>query len=366
MWPDRRILDLFGIELPILQAPMAGSSGPELAVAVCEAGGLGSLPCAILADDKIRADFSIVRQRTSRPINLNFMCHEQPVADADREAAWRKRLAPYYREFGIDADAIPTGSTLETFDLSRCAIVEEVSPEVVSFHFGLPAPYLLERVKATGAKVIASATTVEEARWLEARGCDAIIAQGAEAGGHRGVFLDSDSSNQPGTFALVPQVADAVSVPVIAAGGIADGRGIAAAFMLGASAVQIGTAYLHGPESLASALHKSALANARDDGTALTNVFTGRPARAIVNRFMREIGPLDANIPEFPLATPAVTPLRAKAEASGSGDFSPLWAGQSAALGKPLPARELTLKWAADATQLLGLQAPIGPAKPTV
>jgi nitronate monooxygenase len=357
MWPDRRILDLFGIELPILQAPMAGSSGPELAIAICEAGGLGSLPCAMLADGKIRADFGIVRQRTSRPLSLNFMCHVQPVAEADREAAWRKRLAPYYSEFGIDADAIPSGPAPITFNESGCAIVEELSPKVVSFHFGLPEQYLLERVKATGAKVIASATTVEEARWLEARGCDAIIAQGAEAGGHRGLFLGSDVLSQPGTFPLVPQVADAVSVPVIAAGGIADGRGIAAAFMLGASAVQIGTAYLRCPESLASAVHKSALAHARDDGTTFTNVFTGRPARAIVNRFMREMGPVGASIPDFPLATPAVMPLGAKAEASGSGDFSPLWAGQSAALGKPLPARELTLKWAADATQLMGLQA---------
>ena len=362
MWPDRRILDLFGVELPILQAPMAGSSGPELAIAVCEAGGLGSLPCAMLDDDKIRADFGSVRQRTSRPLNLNFMCHVQPVADADREAAWRQRLAPYYSEFGIDADEIPSGPTPITFNESGCAIVEELSPEVVSFHFGLPEPDLVERVKATGAKVIASATTVEEARWLEARGCDAIIAQGAEAGGHRGVFLGSDVLSQPGTFALVPQVADAVAVPVIAAGGIADGRGIAAAFMLGASAVQIGTAYLRCPESLASAVHRSALAHARDDGTTLTNVFTGRPARAIVNRFMREMGPVGASVPDFPLATPAVMPLKAKAEASGSGDFSPLLAGQTAALGQPLPAKELTQKWASHATQLVGLQVadPIG------
>ena len=358
MWPDRRLLDLFGIELPILQAPMAGSSGPELAIAICEAGGLGSLPCAMLADDKIHAHFVIVRQRTGRPLNLNFMCHVQPVADADSEAAWRKRLAPYYSEFGIDVDSIPSGPASLTFNELGCAIVEELSPKVVSFHFGLPEQHLLERVKATGAKVIASATTVEEARWLEARGCDAIIAQGAEAGGHRGVFLGSDILSQPGTFALVPQVVDAVAVPVIAAGGIADGRGIAAAFMLGASAVQIGTAYLRCPESLASAVHKSALAYAHDDETTLTNVFTGRPARAIVNRFMREMGPMGASIPDFPLATTAVMPLRTKAEASGSGDFSPLWAGQSAALGKQLPARELTLKWTADAKQLMGLQVP--------
>jgi nitronate monooxygenase len=353
MWPDRRILDLFGIELPILQAPMAGSSGSELAIAVCEAGGLGALPCAMLTDDKIRTELSVIRQRTSRPINLNFFCHVPPAPDADREALWRKRLASYYAEFGIDADPIPAGPGRNPFSEESRALVQEFSPEVVSFHFGLPDQGLLERVKATGAKVIASATTVEEARWLEARGCDAIIAQGAEAGGHRGVFLGSDISSQPGIFALVPQVADAVSVPVIAAGGIADGRGIAAAFMLGASAVQIGTAYLRCPESLAGAVYREALAEARDDRTALTNVFTGRPARGIVNRIMRELGPVSPDAPEFPLATSAMMPLRAKAEAAGSGDFSPLWAGQAVALGEPLQAGELMRKWAADAVEMM-------------
>jgi nitronate monooxygenase len=354
MWPDRRILDLFSIELPILQAPMTGSSGSELAIAVCEAGGLGSLPCAMLTGDKIRAELGVIRKRTSRPINLNFFCHVPPVPNADRDALWLKLLAPYYAEFGIEAGAIPSGFGLCPFDKSSLAIVEEFSPQVVSFHFGLPGQGLLERVKATGAKVIASATTVEEARWLEARGCDAIIAQGAEAGGHRSVFLSSEISTQPGTFALVPQVVDAVSVPVIAAGGIADGRGIAAAFMLGASAAQVGTAYLRCPESIASPLHKQALADARDNRTALTNLFTGRPARGLLNRFIRELGPINPDAPPFPLATAAIIPLWAKAEAAGSDDFSPLWAGQAAALGEPLPAAELTLKWARDAEKLVG------------
>lgn len=354
MWPDRKILDLFAIELPILQAPMAGASGSELAIAVCEAGGLGSLPCAMLGPDQIRTELGIIRQRTNRPINLNFFCHVPPAPDSEREAAWRRRLTPYYREFGIDPDTIPAGPGRNPFDETACEIVEEFRPEVVSFHFGLPEQALVDRVRAAGSLVISSATTVEEARWLEERGCDAITAQGAEAGGHRGIFLGSDITSQPGTFALVPQVVDAVSVPVIAAGGIADARGIAAAFMLGASAVQIGTAFLRCPESLISELHRAALASARNDRTALTNVFTGRPARGLVNRIVREVGPMSPDAPEFPLATSAIGPLRAKAEASGSSDFSPLWAGQAAALAKPLPAGELTHRLAEEAMTLLG------------
>ncbi|MCT7377815.1 NAD(P)H-dependent flavin oxidoreductase [Chelativorans salis] len=352
MWPDARILDLFSIKLPIIQAPMAGSSGAELAIAVCEAGGLGSLPCAMLSADQIRTEMDIIRQNTRGPVNLNFFCHI-PAADTEREAAWRRRLAPYYHELDLDPDAAPTGSGRTPFDEAACQIVEEFRPEVVSFHFGLPEEPLLGRVKSSGATVLASATTVEEARWLEAHGCDAIIAQGAEAGGHRGVFLGSDIECQPGTFALVPQVVDAVSVPVIAAGGIADGRGIAAAFALGATAVQIGTAYLRCPESLAGEGYRLALSTARDDQTALTNIFTGRPARGIMNRFMREVGPMNAEAPVFPTATAAMMPLRQKAEAAGSTGFSPLWAGQAAALARPLPAGALTRELAEEALQVL-------------
>lgn len=352
MWPDNRICELFGIELPILQAPMAGSSGSELAIAVSEAGGLGALPCALLSAEQIRSELGIIRQRTSRPVNLNFFCHEQPKPDAAREAAWRERLAPYYAELGLEPDLPRPGGGRNPFDAAACAIVEELRPEVVSFHFGLPEESLLRRVKETGARVIASATTVEEARWLETRGCDAIIAQGAEAGGHRGIFLDSEIAAQPGTIALVPQVADAVSVPVIAAGGIADGRGIAAAFMLGASAVQIGTGYLQCPEALTGPLHRAALAATQEGQTVVTNVFTGRPARGLLNRFVRELGPISADAPAFPLASAAFAPLRAKAEAAGSADFTPLWAGQAAALGRVMPAGELTRKLAAEAKVL--------------
>ncbi|WEX10065.1 nitronate monooxygenase family protein [Chelativorans sp. AA-79] len=353
MWRDQRILDLFGIEQPILLAPMAGSGGAELAIAAAEAGGLGSLPCAMLSPDQIRTELGIMRQRVNRPVNLNFFCHTPPEPDPDREAGWRRRLAPYYAEFGLDPESPPAGGGRNPFSEEACAIVEECRPEVVSFHFGLPEEALLDRVRETGAKIISSATTVAEARWLEERGCDAIIAQGAEAGGHRGIFLEDDIATQPGTMALVPQVVDAVSVPVIAAGGISDGRGVAAAFMLGASAVQVGTAYLQSPEALAGPAHREALARARDDRTVLTNVFTGRPARGLVNRIVREVGPISAEAPAFPLATTAVMPLRKAAEGSGSGDFSPLWAGQAAALAKPMPAKELTTSIMQDAAALL-------------
>ena len=348
-WPDRRILDLFGIELPILQAPMAGAQEHPLAVAVAKAGGLGSLPCALLSPEQTRQELTLFRQLApGKPINLNFFCHLTPKPDAAREQAWRERLLPYYLELGVDPQGpIPT-SNRNPFDAAACELIEEHRPEVLSFHFGLPEEALLARVKATGAKVIASATTVAEARWLAARGCDAIIAQGLEAGGHRGVFLRDEVYSQVGTFALVPQIADAVDLPVIAAGGIADARGIHAALALGASAVQIGTAYLLCPEAKISAPHRAALQSPQAEVTALTNLFTGRPARGVVNRLMRELGPLSAEAPAFPLSGGALAPLRAASEPQGSGDFMSLWAGQAAPLAKALPAGELTQTWARE------------------
>lgn len=353
MWPDTRIIDLLGIELPIFQAPMAGSSGSALAIAVAEAGGLGSLPCATLDPVQARAECGIFRQRTSRPLNLNFFCHRLPEPDTRRDEAWRRKLAPYYAEAGLDPGAQPNAPIRQPFGEAMCAVVEEVRPEVVSFHFGLPATSLLERVRTTGAKVLSSATTVEEARWLDEKGVDAVIAQGSEAGGHRGMFLTDDVRRQPGTFALVPQIVDSVSVPVIAAGGIADARGVVAAFALGAAAVQIGTAYLRTPESLADPIHRRSLEGGQDDSTALTNIFSGRPARAIFNRFMREMGPMNEEAPRFPLAAKFVSPLESKAESEGSSDFSFLLAGQSVALAQAMPAGEFTRKVAAEALGLL-------------
>lgn len=353
-WPDRRIPDLFGIELPIIQAPMAGSSSPEMAIGVAEAGGLGSLACAMLSTEQARAELGVIRQRTNKPINVNFFCHTPPKEDAARQSVWRKRLATYYEELELDPTAIPAGALRAPFNEETCEWVEEARPEVVSFHFGLPEHRLFDRVKATGAKILCSATTAEEARRLQAEGCDAVIAQGSEAGGHRGMFITVDIATQAGTMALVPQVVDAVTVPVIAAGGIADGRGIVAALALGAAAVQIGTAYLFCPESRITQLHRAALKSAREDSTVLTNVFTGRPARGIVNRIVREVGPMSLEAPQFPLAANAVAPMRAAAEAKGSSDFSPLWSGQAAALGRDdMSAAELTRRFAAEALERL-------------
>lgn len=346
------LTELFGIELAIVQAPMAGAQDHELAIAVAAGGGLGSIPCAMLGADAIRAQVASFRLRaTGKPLNLNFFCHRMPAPDPERAAAWRARLAPYYQELGIAADDRPGPARLP-FDAATCAVVEELRPEVVSFHFGLPDPELLARVRATGAKIVSSATTTAEARWLAERGCDAIIAQGLEAGGHRGMFLDDDLAGQVGTFALIPQIVDAVRVPVIAAGAIADARGIVAAHALGAAGVQIGTAYLRCPEAKISAPHRAALAAATDNGTCITNVITGRPARSLVTRLVRELGPVRDDVPAFPAAAAPLAPLRSAAEARGSGDFSPLWSGQAAALARELGAEELTRTLAREAHEL--------------
>lgn len=351
-WPDRRFTDLLKIEHPIVLGPMAGAIDYELAAEVGEAGGLGSIPCAMLDLDQIRGQVEQYRARTTRPLNLNFFCHTPPEISNAREAAWRERLAPYYRELAIDPAAPVPNSNRRPFDQAICDLVLELKPEVASFHFGLPEPALFAQVKLAGIVTLSSATTVAEARWLEQRGVDAIIAQGNEAGGHRGIFLGDDIATQPGTFALVPQIVDAVTVPVIAAGAVTDARGIAAAFMLGAAAVQIGTAFLFCPESKISAPYRAALKSARDDGTALTNLMTGRPARGLMNRLMRDLGPI-SQAPAFPLAAGAIAPLRARAEASGSGDFTPLWSGQAAALGVEMPARALMARLTEQAQALL-------------
>jgi len=336
-----KLLDLLGIDLPIIQAPMAGATTPDMVIAVSEAGGLGSLPSALYTEVDLRAALDRVRAGTRRPINLNFFCHANPADDAACQAAWLTRLAGYYAEAGLDPNMPKAPGGRSPFDAAACAIVEAYRPEVVSFHFGLPPASLLDRVKRAGAKVLASATTVPEARWLADRGVDAVIAMASEAGGHRGSFLTEDMSEQVGTFALVPQIVDAVSVAVIAAGGIADRRGVAAAFALGAVAVQVGTAYLFTPEAKVSDVHRKAL-NMPDRPTAITNLFTGRPARGIVNRLMADLGPLSDLAPLFPTAGGAVGPLRSAAEAAGRDDFSPLWAGQSFPLAKPMSAAELT------------------------
>lgn len=349
MWPDRRLTDLLKTEHPIVQAPMAGVMDAELVIAAVEGGALGSLPCAMLTAEKAREQMQIIRQRVLSPVNTNFFCHPATESDPTQEARWRHRLGAYYDEYGIDPAAPVVSANRAPFDAAMCAVVEDIKPAVVSFHFGLPEPALLARVKAAGCLVMASATIVREAVWLERHGADIIIAQGAEAGGHRGMFLTEDISQQPGTMALVPQIVDAVRVPVIAAGGIANGRGIAAAFALGAAGVQIGTAYLRCPESKVSAAGRAALAAASDDATVITNVMTGRPARGVINRLMREVGPMSHDAPAFPHAATALAPLKAAAEKLGRVDFTNLWAGQGLALAGEMPAAELTRMLAKDA-----------------
>ena len=333
---------LVPMALPIVQAPMAGVQASALAIAVSNAGGLGSLPCAMLDVDGMRRELDAITAATDRPCNVNFFCHTPPVADAARESRWREALLPYYREFGVDSERIPAGPGRAPFTREAADVLERYKPAVVSFHFGLPSEDLVRRVKSWGSKVLSSATTVDEALWLESRGVDAIIAQGLEAGGHRGIFLSDDITTQVGTLALVAQVVHAVKVPVIAAGGIADARGVAAVMALGAVAAQVGTAYLLCPEATTTPVHRAALKSPVARHTALTNLFTGRPARGIMNRIMRELGPMSPVVPEFPLATSAIAPLRAKAESQQSGDFSPLWSGQNATGCREVPAVEVT------------------------
>ena len=358
------------IDRLLLQAPMAGSQGSALALAVCASGGIGALPAAMLSPEALTQDLRALSQGTHRPWTVNFFCHTPPEPDPARETAWRMALAPFYAEAGLDIAAVPAGAGRVPFSHAVADLVEPFRPPVVSFHFGLPAPDLLARVKGWGSVVLSSATTVDEALWLEAQGVDAVIAQGIEAGGHRGMFLNphapplrgslppggadpawggpapdhltADLTTQMGTFALLPQVVAAVQVPVIAAGGIADAAGVRAALTLGAAGVQVGTAYLCCDEATTSAIHRAALQSEAARHTALTTLFSGRPARGIVNRVMRELGPLNPAAPAFPTATAAITPLRAHWEQLGSGDFSPLWSGQNASHCRAQPAADLT------------------------
>lgn len=330
-----------GLKAPIWQAPMAGAQHHGLAVAVCKAGGLGALPAALLTPDALRDHMAAVRSQTDRPFQVNFFCHRPPAVDPQALQRWAQALGPYYREWGLDAAQVPQGPGRTPFDCDMFDVLAAAPPPVVSFHFGLPEPDLLRRVKDLGCRVVSSATTVPEAVWLEQHGVDAVVAQGLEAGGHRGMFLTDDLGSQQGLMALLPQVVAAVKVPVIAAGGIATPATVRAARALGAAAVQMGTAFLLTPQASTTALHRNALRHAQGHDTALTRLFTGRPARGLMNRLMRELGPLSELAPSFPLATAGLAPLRAAAEGQGLADFSPLWAGQHVAATRELPAAEL-------------------------
>jgi nitronate monooxygenase len=331
---------LGGVELPIIQAPMAGVQDSALCIAVSNAGGLGSLPCGMLSPDAMRSELSAVRAGTDKPYGVNFFCHAMPVENEEREAAWRALLLPYFEECGLSLPA-PMAASRAPFSAQAADVLEAFRPAVVSFHFGLPPEPLLSRVRSWGSMIMGCATTVAEARWLETHGVDAVIAQGSEAGGHRGMFLTDDVTSQMGTLALLPQIVDAVHVPVIAAGGIAGAAAVAAARALGAVAAQVGTAYLLCTEARTGIAHRAALKQTHVP-TALTNLFSGRPARGIVNRLMRDLGPISRWAPAFPLAAGALAPLRAHAERLGRGDFSPLWCGQNASGCRETDAAQLT------------------------
>jgi len=326
---------------------MLGVVTTDMIVGVAEAGGLGSLPASHLGPEQIRSALRDIRRRTSRPINLNFLCHGVPTQNRLREAAWLQRLARYYRELGLTSEPLPFASSIPVFGSVHCDLLEEIAPKVVSFHFGLPPKHLLERVRRTGAKIVSSATVVEEAVWLEDSGCDAIIAQGFEAGGHQGAFLHRDPARQVGLISLVPQIVDAVRVPVIAAGGIADPRGVAAAFALGASGVQVGTAFLFCGEANVSNVYRETVRSTPPEQTVITNIFTGRAARVCETRVVRELGPIGTDMPDFPLPAAPLAPLRAGSEGKGRADFTPLWCGQSARLSRALSAAAMT-GWLAD------------------
>lgn len=340
----QRLQDLFGIELPLIQAPMAGVQDSALTVAVSNAGGLGSLPCAMLSLEQLEKELTLIQQQTKQPYNVNFFCHTPPKPNPKREQAWRQSLKPFYDEFGLDIHNIPEGAGRAPFSHEAADILEKFKPKVVSFHFGLPTPELLERVKSWGSKVISSATTLDEARWLEQHGADAIIAQGLEAGGHRGHFLSHDLSLQTDLAELLTTLTQHINIPIIAAGGIATSQDVQTALNLGAAGVQVGTAYLCTQEAKTSAIHRQALQQSQSGDTTLTTVFSGRPARSLRNRVINELGALDNQAPEFPLASTALAPLRSSAEKQNSGDFSPLWSGQKGYLCESISAAELTHK----------------------
>lgn len=353
MWPDNQIIDLFNIKHPIIQAPMAGVCGVEMVLAVCAAGGLGSLPCATMDPISLRKKLTELRNKTSAPINVNFFAHNKPENNQDLDSTWCQQLSPYFEELQLPTISELTEGPIQSFDEQKCAVLEDIAPEIVSFHFGLPKSDLVTRLKAIGSKIICSATTPREAKWLEENGCDAIIAQGYEAGGHRGMFLEKNIDTQMGTMALLPQIVDVVSLPIIAAGGIADGRGIAAAFALGASGVQLGTAYLFADEANLNQKYVETLKSDASSNTALTNIFSGNPARCIVNRVMQEIGPMADQMVPFPKGFSAIGSLRSAAEKNDSRDFSAHYSGQAASLGRSASAAQLTTTLALHAQNRL-------------
>lgn len=352
MWPQNKLTERLGIDVAIIQAPMAGAGTPALSAAVSNAGGLGSLGFGTVSPETSAGEISDHMKMSNRPLNANFFCHDEPEDVSTGSAAMRDRMQAWYDTLGlgpVPAASVPYG----TFGAAHVEMIQTLRPSVISFHFGLPEQSLFEAVRDTGATILCSATTVGEARWLEAQGVDAIIAQGTEAGGHRGTFKGADITAQPGLFALLPQITAAVKLPVIAAGGIVDGRTIAAALILGASAVQIGTAFLRCPETKIHPAHRKALAEAHDDGTRLTRLFTGKPARSLVNRYMEAFEDSEDQTAPYPSQISLSAPLKKATPDSEMGDVISLWSGQSAALTRELPASELVDLLVAETDEVL-------------
>jgi nitronate monooxygenase len=350
MWPDRRLCDLLGIEHPIVQAPMVGSCTPSLASAVANAGGLGSLGCGGKSLETVREETDAIRARTNRPFNLNFFIIGAETTPPDVLESARARLKPWYDDLGLGDPPRELPEPGLGFDEERLDLVLTLRPKVVSFHFGTPEPRFIAAMKRAGILLLSSATSVAEARALEEAGMDAVIAQGWEAGGHRGSHVPTAPFDGVGTMALVPQVVDAVSVPVIAAGGMGDGRGIAAALALGASGVQMGTAFLNCPEAATEPARREKLRNATDRDTMVTDAFSGRSARAVRSRYAEEMERSRMDLPLFPQMYALSGPIK---NAAADSDASFFLYGQAASLTKEIAAGELVGVLAREAQEVM-------------
>ena len=355
MFPSTAFTKLAGVEYPILGAPMAGASTADLTVAISEAGGMGPLAAAALSPEAIRNEVATVRKRTSKPFNINLFVLGQAKADPQQVARALELLAPIREELGL-----APGTPLEKYCPDNAAQMEavlEARPALASFTFGILSKEQVAAFQARGILVMGTATTVAEARAWESVGADLVCAQGSEAGAHRGTFLGDAEGSLVGTMALVPQMVDAVRIPVIAAGGIMDGRGIAAALMLGAAGVQMGTAFLSSPESGISAAWREALRGAKDDSTRVSRIYSGRHARGIVNEFMRKLTPVVDDVPPYPIQNALTQPIRQAAAKAGRGEYLSLWAGQGAAMGRGIPAAELFAALVRETYEALGRAA---------
>jgi nitronate monooxygenase len=341
-----------GIEHPLLLAPMAGEAAkPALAAAVSNAGALGSIGASYMTPQVLRESIRAIRAATDRPFNINLFMPTKWTADAAKIVAYRAELALAHKALGLGIPELP--DTYEESFEAQFAVVLEDAPPIFSFTFGIPTGDQIAALKARNILIVGTATTVAEARVLEALGVDAITAQGSEAGGHRGTFLTSVEHSLVGTMALVPQVVSAVKLPVIAAGGIGDGRGVAAALCLGASAVALGTSFLLADEADLNSAYTAALQSDVAEDTALTRAFSGRHARGIRNGFLNKLAGRDEVIPDYPVTNAMSRAMRAAAAKSGQADYLSLWAGQAARLAKPEPAAAIVARVMAEAKAAL-------------